>query len=235
MDEDSKFEEMMDSCTIIGNKEICVKLDHDYCAAFREEKSVKKEHFMKVDEIVSSAAVDMCDHIVVNPVGAYSISEVLNSPGSVGSKSRNTESSCVVPNMQENLAIQEKLGLHQWCKANKISTTVGVDVDECDHIVVSPVGTFSRTEGDGGSECAKLDVGNASAFKDVYGEAVEAEWDGSSPYLRVGLTFQTRAQVRKFLAIYGNKSLCKMVVAAGGASDTSKSRQVSILVGSKLD
>ena len=109
MDEDSKFEEMMDSCTIIGNKEICVKLDHDYCAAFREEKSVKKEHFMKVDEIVSSAAVDMCDHIVVNPVGAYSISEVLNSPVSARSRARNAESSLIVPYMQENLAIRRNL------------------------------------------------------------------------------------------------------------------------------
>ena len=277
MDEDNKSEEMMDSLTITGNKEICVKFDHNYCAAPREERSGNEDHFMRGDDFLSSTAhmdrcdhivvnpvgahsiseavssslsveskakstqgdyflsstarMDRCDHIVVSPVGAHSISEAVSSSLSVESKAKSTKSSSVVLNIPENQAMQE----HCYCVApqeeklaNTISSTVDVDVEVCDHIVVSPVGTFSTAEGDSNTCCSKLKVGKVG--KDAYEKDDEGEWDGSSANLKVGLTFQSRTQVREFLAIYGNKTLCKMVVAEGGASDTSKSRQVCIYV-----
>lgn len=230
MDEDSESEEMMDSFTSTGNKEICVKFDHNYCAAPRGERSGNQDHFMGVDDFLSSTAhVDMCDHTVVSPVGAYSTFKAVSSSVSGESKAKSTKSSCVVLNKPENPAMQE----HNYCPApqkeklvDKVSSTDDVDVEVCDHTVVSPVGTFSTAEGDSSSG----KVSNANACKDVDEKDDEGEWDGSSANLRVGLTFQTRTQVREFLAIYGNKTLCKMVVAEGGASDTSKSRQVCIFV-----
>ena len=58
----------------------------------------------------------------------------------------------------------------------------------------------------------------------------EFSWDGISDRLRVGLTFQSRTLVKKFLSIYGERSLCNMVVTMGGATDGCKSRQVSQLL-----
>ena len=233
MDEDNKSEEMMDSFTITGitgNKEICEKFDHNYCAAPREERSGNEDHFTRGDDFLSSTAqMDRCDHIAVSPVGAHSTSEAVSSSLSVESKAKSTKFSCVVLNTLENRAMQE----HCYCVApqeEKLANKVDVDVEVCDHIVVSPVGTFSTAEGDRKNDCAKLKVGNANACKDAYEKADEGEWDGSSANLKVGLTFQSRTQVREFLAIYGNKTLCKMVVAEGGASDKSKSRQVCIYV-----
>ena len=51
-------------------------------------------------------------------------------------------------------------------------------------------------------------------------------WDGRSDKLQVGLTFQSRSLVKKFLSGYGDQSLCNMVVAEGGVQDGCKSRKV---------
>ena len=51
-------------------------------------------------------------------------------------------------------------------------------------------------------------------------------WDGGSDTLEVGLTFQSRSLVKKFLSGYGDQSFCNMVVAEGGVQDGSKSRKV---------
>ena len=113
---------------------------------------------------------------------------------------------------------------HSYCAAPQ-------SVDECEHITVNRVVTFSTaedstvSEGDSAS-VEKVKVANGCKDNHVY---QEADWDGISGSLRIGLTFQTRRQVREFLAIYGSKSLCKMVVASGGASDTSKTREVCIV------
>ena len=60
MDEDSKSDEMMDSFTSTGNKEICVKFDHDYCAAPRGERSGNQDHFMGVDDFCPPQLMWIC-------------------------------------------------------------------------------------------------------------------------------------------------------------------------------
>ena len=55
---------------------------------------------------------------------------------------------------------------------------------------------------------------------------IEQPWDGISDEIGIGLTFESRSQVREFLVQYGKKVLCKTVVTAGGASDGSISKQV---------
>ena len=51
-------------------------------------------------------------------------------------------------------------------------------------------------------------------------------WDGVCDSLHVGMMFQSRSIVKKFLSIYGERPFCNMVVSVGGATDGCKSRQV---------
>ena len=72
-----EMQEILDN--VKSGKSLLIKNSSDSTpAAPQEEKSVKKDHFIKVNDIMSSTApVDKCDHIVVNPVGAYSTSDEL--------------------------------------------------------------------------------------------------------------------------------------------------------------
>ena len=54
-------------------------------------------------------------------------------------------------------------------------------------------------------------------------------WDGESDELKVGLTFNSRAQARSFVKKYSDRVKCKMIVSAGGAGAGCTSRQVEYL------
>ena len=78
-------------------------------------------------------------------------------------------------------------------------------------------------------ECLRRPFGRpppSAAVKEKSLKPTDVIWDGGSDTLEVGLTFQSRSLVKKFLSGYGDQSFCNMVVAEGGVQDGSKSRKV---------
>ena len=62
---------------------------------------------------------------------------------------------------------------------------------------------------------------------------VEEVWDGVSTELKVGLKL-SRNQIKRFMALYGERNDTKMVVTQGGATDQSKSQKVRLPILNKL-
>ena len=56
----------------------------------------------------------------------------------------------------------------------------------------------------------------------------EEIWDNESSNLKVGLRFQTRDSVKKFLKLYGERTNTKMVVSEGGLSSGCKSKKIVV-------
>ena len=72
---------------------------------------------------------------------------------------------------------------------------------------------------------------NSKVMEDVLEKEEEHEkgWDGVSSELEVGMTFELRSQVKKFMSQYGERTHSSMVVTVGGASDGCKSKQVNLV------
>ena len=76
-----------------------------------------------------------------------------------------------------------------------------------------------------------IEESSEQPIKDDDGDLLENiklpnEWDGVCDSLHVGMMFQSRSLVKKFLSKYGERTFCNMVVSIGGATDGCKSRQV---------
>ena len=57
-------------------------------------------------------------------------------------------------------------------------------------------------------------------------EEIDMSWNGMSSDLVIGLTFQSRSQVKKFVSLYESRVKSKLIIVSGGASESSTSRKV---------
>ena len=61
-------------------------------------------------------------------------------------------------------------------------------------------------------------------------EKLDKGWNGVSSELEVGMTFESRSEVKKFMTQYGRSKCSSMVITGGGASDGCKSKQVNLVL-----